>query len=62
MCLGVRSPSGGKAGREEGVIHKFSPGALGSVSRVGKAGRRCCAGQLGGSSDRACEGSTDPSP
>lgn len=22
MCLGVRSPSGGEAGREEGVIHK----------------------------------------
>ena len=62
MCLGVRSPSGGEAGRKEGVTHKLRPGVLGSVSRVEKAGRRCCPGQLGGGSDRACEGSTDPSP
>lgn len=39
MCLGVRSPSGGEAGREEGVIHKLRPGMLGSMSRVEKAGR-----------------------
>lgn len=62
MCLGVHSPSGGEAGREEGMIHKLRPSVLGSVSRVEKAGRRCCTGQLGGDSDRACEGSTDPSP
>lgn len=43
MCLGVRSPSGGEAGREEGVIHKLGPGVLGSVSRVEKAAGRCCA-------------------
>lgn len=43
MCLGVRSPSGGEAGKEEGVIHELGPGVLGSVSRVEKAAGGCCA-------------------
>lgn len=29
MCLGVRSPSGGEAGRGEGVIHKLRPASRG---------------------------------
>lgn len=39
MCLSVRSPSGGEARREEGVIHKLRAGVPGSVSRVEEAGR-----------------------
>lgn len=65
MCLGVRSPSGGEAGREGGVIHKLGTQRAEVCEQNGEGCRPVLlsAGQLGGGSDRACQGKcTDHKP
>ena len=38
VCLGVRRPSGGEAGRKEGAIHRFRPASVRVCGQKRRAG------------------------